>query len=839
MLTLASLAALSGGTLAAAVTGTGPSYNVAVTGMTGNGLVAVSVIPGAATDAVTGTLTPGSTTAYVMFSTSQPTVLIGQAAAQADPTGFAPINFSVVFSKPVTGFSGSGVNFTGSTVGGTLAAAVTGSGTTYNVAVTGMTGTGTVVANVSAGAAIDVAGNSNVASVVSIATITFGSAGTYLTYGAKANSTLVAPASIANGDLLIAYLVVGLSGAAPPTPVAPAGWSELTGSPLSDNASGFQVQYHVYYKIAASEAGNYTFTHASASTCGVVMRYVGVDTSTPFSPTPTSNTGTGVTATATGFTTVAANTFVIFTEHDFGDNTNDTVVPVGSTPTFTERTDTVLLYIADGTLAAAGATGNKSHTCNNVAGSSWGAYLIGLKPGAIAGSDNSVTYDATSASRTVDGGATYYATKGFANAATMGFDTTFIPMGPFDAKYGNALLANSVAAWSRAGWNCGMSPFNTSDWDRPTMIANNIAALETSGGPIGPNTIGYFTVDEPVNWTDASGPIASTANALQDGRFWYMNNTHMWLRGQGLSGSPAPSTPTSNLAELIVTPNATTRHFDINSVDIYWNSASRDSSWSGFLLDFPGGAGPTIYGLNRAMTLDEAQRGSNYGDQIDIIRGYQTGHFPAPVFNLIETGDPFSADPGDGSCYIKAKEITWAFWSSFIHGARGIVWFDHSFSGPGTSSDGLSSTYPSGYYYQVHAGDTISVADAIRNACTLATNLAPIINSNFAIGYVTTNRGGYTFPIATLSLANGVEIMAKRYTGTTFSNASGTFAAGFYIFACIRGSGAQTNVSVTFTIPAGATTATVIGEGRSIPITSGVFTDTFATAYVTHIYQIT
>jgi len=68
----------------------------------------------------------------------------------------------VVFSTAVTGFTSAGVTL-GGTAGPTTAV-VTGSGTTYNVAVSGMTQTGTVTASVVAGAANDLAGNPNTAS---------------------------------------------------------------------------------------------------------------------------------------------------------------------------------------------------------------------------------------------------------------------------------------------------------------------------------------------------------------------------------------------------------------------------------------------------------------------------------------------------------------------------------------------------------------------------------------------------------------------------------------------------------------------------------------------------
>src|SRR5436190_11044251 len=70
------------------------------------------------------------------------------AAGQNTPVNAGPINFTVTFSQPVTGFTSADVSFGGSTVGGTLAAAVTGSGPSYNVAVTGMTGNGIVMVSI-------------------------------------------------------------------------------------------------------------------------------------------------------------------------------------------------------------------------------------------------------------------------------------------------------------------------------------------------------------------------------------------------------------------------------------------------------------------------------------------------------------------------------------------------------------------------------------------------------------------------------------------------------------------------------------------------------------------
>lgn len=102
-------------------------------------------------DAFTITVNAPNTT--FDFEPENPTVTINQAAGQADPTGASPINFTVVFSEPVTGFGNSPSDVILSGTAGATTAVVTGSGTTYNVAVSGMIADGTVIAAIAAGAA--------------------------------------------------------------------------------------------------------------------------------------------------------------------------------------------------------------------------------------------------------------------------------------------------------------------------------------------------------------------------------------------------------------------------------------------------------------------------------------------------------------------------------------------------------------------------------------------------------------------------------------------------------------------------------------------------------------
>ena len=151
------------GATTAVVTGSGTTYNVAVSGMVGPGTVIASIAAGAVFDlAGNGNAASTSIDNSVDFDNVVPTVSIDQAAGQVDPTNASPVNITVVFSKPVTGFTNSDITLSGTA--GATTAVVSGSGTTYNVAVSGMTGAGTVIASILAGVAADAAGNGNAAS---------------------------------------------------------------------------------------------------------------------------------------------------------------------------------------------------------------------------------------------------------------------------------------------------------------------------------------------------------------------------------------------------------------------------------------------------------------------------------------------------------------------------------------------------------------------------------------------------------------------------------------------------------------------------------------------------
>lgn len=95
---------------------------------------------------------------FDFFVNEGPTVTIDLAAGQDSATGLAPIEFEVVFSESVGGFTGSDVDLSASTAPGPLVATVIGAGDTYIVSVTGMSASGRVTISVPKGAANATAG---------------------------------------------------------------------------------------------------------------------------------------------------------------------------------------------------------------------------------------------------------------------------------------------------------------------------------------------------------------------------------------------------------------------------------------------------------------------------------------------------------------------------------------------------------------------------------------------------------------------------------------------------------------------------------------------------------
>ena len=131
-------------------------------------------------DAALNSLTSDATESWVT-DTTPPDVTINQAAGQTDPvtgpSATTVVNFTAIFTEPVVAGSFTNADVT---ISGTAGATVVNiseiapnDGTHFNVAIGGMTQSGTVIVTIAAGVAQDAAGNGNTASTSTDNTVTF------------------------------------------------------------------------------------------------------------------------------------------------------------------------------------------------------------------------------------------------------------------------------------------------------------------------------------------------------------------------------------------------------------------------------------------------------------------------------------------------------------------------------------------------------------------------------------------------------------------------------------------------------------------------------------------
>ncbi|MEP2671383.1 MAG: T9SS type A sorting domain-containing protein [Cyclobacteriaceae bacterium] len=167
------------GTLVAGITEVAPNngttFNITVTGMTGSGTVIADIAAGVLTDASgnSNLISNSGTTITYNHDVTGPTVAIS--VSGPDPTNANPV-FQVVFNEPinVSTFAPGDVSLSG-TAGATtavIAEIAPNDGTTFTITASGMTGAGTVIADIAAGLIEDLAGNTN----------SISNAGTSITY---------------------------------------------------------------------------------------------------------------------------------------------------------------------------------------------------------------------------------------------------------------------------------------------------------------------------------------------------------------------------------------------------------------------------------------------------------------------------------------------------------------------------------------------------------------------------------------------------------------------------------------------------------------------------------
>lgn len=185
---------------------------------------------------------------------------------------------------------------------------------------------------------------------------------------------------------------------------------------------------------------------------------------------------------------------------------------------------------------------------------------------------------------------------------------------------------------------------------------------------------------------------------------------------------------------------------------------------------------------------------ASYGWQVDQMKTFQDPGRLRPIWTFVETAMPLLEEAGAQT--ITPDQLEGAVWSAIIHEARGVAFFQHNNNG----QCGIYSLIDCGPALQ---SKVTAVTQKIRD-------LAPVINSQ-----------SYAY-----DFSNGTDTMLKADAGHA------------YIFAGIGL--LESPGSKTFTLPPGVngTSVTVVGEGRTLPVTNGRFTDEFAAEYTHHVYRV-
>jgi hypothetical protein len=416
-----------------------------------------------------------------------------------------------------------------------------------------------------------------------------------------------------------------------------------------------------------------------------------------------------------------------------------------------------------------------------------GGYLIYSSFAATTGLPAGVTL------REPDGGKNYYAP--FPNHGHLA-DTNYFPTwlwGQYNMSSANIAKDKSLGfnGYDQIANQPGTNGEPTNMMDM--LSANGLDAFVGRDWPAQyrntPAAVGYRMTDEPdmcTNCPSAGIQAMSTyrSQAPADGRIRFTNYGKGVVFWWGDTDASAFVNTSGNN--------------DMFSADVYWFTDPDAEDVS---------QGSVLYGVSwgspnpRNLTRDERMRAYNYGLQIEKERRIDAldGKLQ-PIYNQIEMAR-WEVDRGDTT--ITTDQMHGAFWQGIIFGARGVDYFPFSWGVSGHVTDSVQRSTDSFW---------LPIQNQAKADNALAAQLAPVLNDNFADGYV--------------SVSSGNDAMAKYYAGDN----------NFYVFAGNKDNASKT---ATFTLagaPSG--TVTVINENRTLNVTNGVFTDNFADGNTIHIYRI-
>jgi hypothetical protein len=380
--------------------------------------------------------------------------------------------------------------------------------------------------------------------------------------------------------------------------------------------------------------------------------------------------------------------------------------------------------------------------------------------------------------REVDGGPGYYGQ--FSNPLPTSAD--YFPIGVWGAynQFGTTNGVNNLNVDAQAGINSYVwlaDPCNQAPVIRADGRFRVIYGQGENRSCVGSETAGWLLYDEidmQLGEAACNGLLQNIINGLPaDRRFRYNNY------GKGVMFWESDQDAACFVNKQQVTSN-----------DIYWFTDP------GGVCGFSEG-GRFFKGQDVQLAQAECRRASNYGAVVDKMRRLDAMDGKRqPIWNFVETGHPFTEA---NAPTITGAQLRAAVWHSIIAGARGIIYFQHSFGGRCV-----------GDHHTIRS-NCEGTRPAVTDVNTQIKSLARVLNAPTAEGLVESSPG--------------VRTMAKRQGGK------------FWVFAGRRENGGSSQNTISMPC-VGNATATVDRENRAVSVNNGQLTDTFADGNAVHVYRI-
>ncbi len=373
------------------------------------------------------------------------------------------------------------------------------------------------------------------------------------------------------------------------------------------------------------------------------------------------------------------------------------------------------------------------------------------------------------------GGAAYYKRFPVADAAGWS-DPSFFPLAVFFGRPADAAQMAAMGVNTYMGAEHGGEPISDVTDSGIFVLAQDEWTPEEVGSD--PRVVGWHISDECE--MGASGCTPPGTDNGEDGRLAKQQGYASYFRGLD-DGRFLQANFGNGVLGTYWAPTTMPDHVslvDVTSVDKYAYTSTHVQELLQTSPAWPTGATPAS-----AMA---------YGWLQDRMETFSSPQASKPNWVFVETAKPLLTE--ETATTINVEQIEGAVWNAIIAGASGIAYFQHN------------NNDECGMYSLVECSAALrSKVTAINDQVT---SLAKLLNS----------------PSYSWNFGPGLQTALKADRQAV------------YIFAMTDG-GTGTR---SFALPddVAGTTVEVVGEDRTIPITNGMFEDTFDAEYTHHIYRV-